>query len=707
MTDEMKIKVEKFRSQCKKMERQFCDVEAKLTLSASVKDLDVTAAVKDLEAELNSLVNEAKQIKNEISSFLETDMEALTLKEIEEKVTDFKKKLKTLKQKQLRMYQDRAKATNERITSLKAMDVKDEELRKQIDAVQGLDALDSVCVSDWRHNSYLQKIDYNKLVEVNKTVDELSKKANLDTKRSDEIEKDLAALEKNAEVLKGKIKDGMSLQEINALVDEFLISFDMLVDFDIKIAKGLNGIDEEILKEYSEREKKVSTELGEMLDKLLEMKFKSDDKSNDYTKIKDELVVTYSMISNLYNKIKALRGKCNENVMKLFKGYLDEFEKAMLEAEKEIGEKTEESKLDENQQKELNGRVVEIRSVIQESRTKMKDPFMMEDVDIFAFLNSEIDVFDEDIEQLLSEVDKLGKPIKNKEDRKRIDLYVKRLENDIKNLETQLEMYKDRDPEKYKSTKERLEKSKEKLEKVGKKYRSKCPLRVKSVKSAKNFFKKHKKAALIIAGLAAMALLYGQVIIPAIMYGNILMGSAVPALSSFTGFTNNILGGIIGAREVAHNMWMLSVGKMVNSTVATTSFLKGLALSGAGSAALVAPIIIAIKKLNLKMNLPENVKKISNFFGEIPTRIKESSNKRKEKRAQNGKKMPTISDRKQQFADMRRILRLEQLLNKYQKSTLRFDLFCMDVNLSAEMKKQLEEYATMKGIDVYERGRSK
>ena len=73
-------------------------------------------------------------------------------------------------------------------------------------------------------------------------------------------------------------------------------------------------------------------------------------------------------------------------------------------------------------------------------------------------------------------------------------------------FENLLEDNKDKDEQAYKSTKERLRDAKKKLETLGKQYRRKCPLQVRAVKSAKNFFKKYKKILLIIAGLAAFAI---------------------------------------------------------------------------------------------------------------------------------------------------------------------------------------------------------
>jgi ABC-type uncharacterized transport system substrate-binding protein len=91
-----------------------------------------------------------------------------------------------------------------------------------------------------------------------------------------------------------------------------------------------------------------------------------------------------------------------------------------------------------------------------------------------------------------------------------------------------MEKCKEQNPEKYNDGKKKLDELKEKFNKLSTVYRKKCPFLVKSARSAKNFYKKHKKLCLVVAGLAAVALVHattGPILIPAIMHGNLMVGS--------------------------------------------------------------------------------------------------------------------------------------------------------------------------------------
>ena len=242
-------------------------------------------------------------------------------------------------------------------------------------------------------------------------------------------------------------------------------------------------------------------------------------------------------------------------------------------------------------------------------------------------------------------------------------------------MEKLLEQYKDEEnKEKYNSTLEELNKLKTKLNEVNGEYRKKCPLMVKAVKSAKNFFKKHKKICLIIAGLAAMALVSSHVLIPAIMHGNILLMNQIPALRPFIRFTNNILGGMIGATIKTVSIgnssfagWVLANGTIINPSCAASSLLKGLAISGVSSTLLVAPLVVAIKKLVEKMKTVELKQRLSEGLEKGKATVKNTSDKAKEKIKNVKSVMPKNYDK---------------LFKEYMNSEMSLEEFCKEKELS-------------------------
>ena len=73
----------------------------------------------------------------------------------------------------------------------------------------------------------------------------------------------------------------------------------------------------------------------------------------------------------------------------------------------------------------------------------------VKDVDVFAFLNGEIDGLETAVDIMIRYVESLEKPIKDKNVRKKIDKELERLEKEYKTISDMLEKHKEDDPEKY------------------------------------------------------------------------------------------------------------------------------------------------------------------------------------------------------------------------------------------------------------------
>ena len=166
-----------------------------------------------------------------------------------------------------------------------------------------------------------------------------------------------------------------------------------------------------------------------------------------------------------------------------------------------------------------------------------------------------------------------------------------------------------------------------------------------------------------------MVLILGHsVIIPAIMHGNLMLGTLEPALSGFATFANKILGGLIGAHRTTKGFWYLSNGIRLNSSLASASLLKGLAYSGIGSAALLSPVIagvvIAIKNLKGKIKKKELKQDLED--------VKTNDNNEEIEKIKNNKKKNEDSISKE----------ILKLFKKYKKSGLELKVFAINNKLS-------------------------
>jgi hypothetical protein len=108
------------------------------------------------------------------------------------------------------------------------------------------------------------------------------------------------------------------------------------------------------------------------------------------------------------------------------------------------------------------------------------------------------------------------------------------------------------------------------------------------------------------------------------MHGHIMIGATSPALNGYASFVNRILGNAIHATMDRNGLWFLANGVMINPNVASTSLLKGIAISGIaatpGLTVIVAGLIKLIKALYGKMDAKsfklEHLKELRKTFGD-------------------------------------------------------------------------------------------
>ena len=154
-----------------------------------------------------------------------------------------------------------------------------------------------------------------------------------------------------------------------------------------------------------------------------------------------------------------------------------------------------------------------------------------------------------------------------------------------------------------------------------------------------------------------------------------MIGFTSSTLRGFVNFTNNILGGIIGAHmQQSSGAWILANGVQINPSVASTSLLKGLAISGIGGATLVAPVVVAIKKLTTKMNSKQR------YVGKYERKEEKNSDVNNTHKEKSSKKKAERKTRKD----------FNKLLSQFYKSGKTLDEFCNELELTVKEKDALK-----------------
>lgn len=717
--------IENFVNGVDKVKEKFNDCQFKLVLEEV--NLEFNDIIRGLSEEVSELHNQAENLIREMDEFKEATKQSdfsMSPSEIRKTIKDLKTRLKTLKQIQIDKYNARAQYVNELISELKGMYPNDEE----VNDLMLLDLCD-VKVSEWRNFKYLDKIDYNKLIEVSNKVTSIRSKYDnvpsnntpVDVGSSDDtdngieevsdLEADMLWIEKEIKNIDSKIMDVMPKDMFNQLSTDVSLVADRINGLRVKLENERDSLTDDQYNNYIDRLNDAEANLADLNSRLKDIVTNTNE--NMYDKFSQQLENVSRDVSNLSNMINSLCGHVLVSSVSVFEDKISSYEEKLSEIKEEIEQNYKDGNLLENQYDELIKKIVKIEKELAQARQKVMDPEMVKDGDIFALLNGQISGLEESVSKLEEDISKLEAPIKDKATRKKIADTIKRLEEEAKNIENYLEANKDKDPEKYNAAMERLNAVKERLDKVSKKYREKCPLLVRGVKSAKEFYKKHKKICLIVAGLAAIALVHatvGPVIIPAIMHGNIMIGSFAPNLAGFTGFVNNVLGGLINARN-ANGLWYLANGVRINNGLAGASLLKGIAISGIGSTTLVAPVIVAIKKLIEKMKNVELKNKLSEKFDKekkdnIKNKLLEEKEKLKakvKKEKNNGKELKKTQKMvMDMFYD-----KYMNLLNEFHNSGMSYEEFCVQKELNEDDRTILNylEESSKKAVNKSKGGR--
>ena len=612
------------------MKKNIEKVKAMLILEVDPEKLNGTDAIEGLTEELKGFEKEAEDLKNDIEIFkAEVNSEglSLTVEEINSKLKEFKTRLKDLKKTQIEKYNLRVEKTNKLLVEYKAKVPVNTDVYEYVNGLESLELCNTV-VRDWQHMSCIKNINYNKLIEMNNAFKSIDEKLDAMKSLTDELNEELNFINDKVIELDVLVTDEMSLDDVLESQTKVEALSDLLLAFGTKLEKvsSEKKITEEEYKKISERYQSYMVSHLTFLQKVGKKPTNGELQYDRISKMVDAFVVD---INEFSFKVESLHGKVLLSAKELFEGESKLLGSRFAQISEEIEKMHNDKLIDDNQYESLQKRMADAELKYNDANLKLNESqmYLMNQDLIYSFLNGNIDGLEKTIDSLEKHLDTLEKPIKDRKIRKNIDAIFKRLEAEIKNIEKQLEMNKETDEEKYEATKERLTAVKSKLDGLGKKYRKKCPLLVRAVKSAKNFFKKYKKQLLLIAGLVAFAMMAHSVIIPAIIHGNILLAKTIPALRGPILTINNLLGGMIGTTLHTDSLAFLRDGITLGPGVASKCLLQGVALSGLGSAALIAPVVIMIKKLIEKMKTAELKQKLSEGKEKVVSGIKAGTEK--------------------------------------------------------------------------------
>lgn len=585
---------------------------------------------KNISDELNELVTEYDNLKtqsNEIKSIIDkysTNFYTISSSELETRITNLRFKIREIKKQQVTQYNNMVTVLNNRIAALKNnLNGLPEELISKINELPNSFDLCNIEIRQYNQTNYLDSLDYSGLRKLLMLTSKLEEqKQGLqpqmpdldgqndgnsgDTSENDQEQTVTPFEELNAE-LENIRNDLETKLALGPLTEGELKEFEnRIASFENKLAS--HNLSQEDYEKLIAKLNEIKGNLPQKLNNGENLGFKEyDDQAND---LKERL--------NKFNNEQldpALAAK------EITEKELENLTKQLTEIEKDVNNLKEtiennKNSLSEEQYNNLSKKISTLTDEISKTKEKLKNHQQLQKEGFFDKLDGTLKGLEDGITAFEQEIAKANDPIP-KEQRSKLEQMQKKLEDEIIKIEEEIEKHKDEDKEKYQSSIDRLNKCKERLEEAKNKYRSKCPFLVKATRKATEFYKKHKKAILIVGGLVAIALtlVAGHFCIPYIMQGNILIANKIAALRPLLLGMNNGLGNLINATFVTNangGFWRLASGAFLNSQSGTFSLLKGIALNATGNAitglplgALATAIIMDLRKNKKKQQKQE------------------------------------------------------------------------------------------------------
>ena len=408
----------------------------------------------------------------------------------------------------------------------------------------------------------------------------------------DNLEKKIILIERKIKGINDKIKDEMTQDEINYLIDENGVVTYLVIIFGEILNKSKDEFNKYAIK--LEQVKKSLTELRKNIGSIHIKDRKN--VNNNYEGLKRELDILNVYV---YKFLTMLRPNTIYEVnVENLKDDVKRFKNNLIDIVERIEEEYSNNNLDINQFNILMSKTNIIEDNIRIAYSKINDPNNAKDYDAFkrlSLLKEYINDFDERINNQTI-------PIRDRLFKKKMDIEIEFLEEDIKVIEMRKEVANE------------VLKQEKRLTKIIKEYRSNCPSLVIKTESAKRLFKGHKKNILMAGGLASLAIInapIGLTLSPALIQGNIALMEKRPTIKPTLRGINEGIAKWVGAKMVSESKrWQLMSGTVLEQASIVPSLLKGIALSVGFTSTSISELILTIKRISNNIKKHELKKNI-------------------------------------------------------------------------------------------------
>lgn len=631
-----------------------------------LSEISFMKEIEKLTNQFEELRRETTELRQVIDKSVNLDVYHLSLGNIEREVERLRKTVREIKKNQIKRYNTMVGVLNGEIDKLVGnTEGLSEDLITRIGELTKFNGCETFRVR-YDSTNYFKNLRYEELVrelqKVNQLIEEIGKhrrdegqegsdesgedgtpnegeeepvqEEEKPTNVAEQLEAELKGMEDTIARFESEFSPEITadkLVELRTGVNELVSSF---TPFELnKLNKAQEHLTEEQYQNFKTRLTDVQRRTRELNQKILQ---KESTEKNEFEVFKERFKDLETRVEDLTRAINAkfVDSGISEKDANDYIGKLVELETELNTLKGEVGARNNvEGGLNPDQYAELDKKYAKLKEEIDKNKGK---------IEAYVSLNGK-GFYDLSIEEKLNffenAINEAGRPV-NKENRKELDKISEDIARRISILEDDL--LTNADQEKYDSEMKKVDAYKQRYEELSQRYHKNCPLRVRAVRTAKKWYKKHPILMMIATGLAALAVTHfvvGPVIIPAIMHGNMLISSKVVALRPILASVNKLLGGMINASIVntsingtAINVWQLANGLMLSPTITSTSLLKGIAMVAGGSATLVAPLVVGLKSVVGKMRKKDkNKEKKNNIVARTGEKVKETVGKIPEK----------------------------------------------------------------------------
>ena len=664
-----------------------------IALSTSLNEDSVNSL--NINLDINLLINTIKELKEYKDNI---NLDDNNRRYVNKRFDELKKELVVLKNKHIQRYNSKVDYINERVnllTNKLNREVLSNNVNNLLDNLSLIDKCDVYIDGKWDQNAYLDNLDYFKLNELYSDVNEIERLLKIKNNEPIELFSEWNYISKNIKSIEKLLKnEDLSLVDVNNNLGKCNILLERVVDLELKLESMRNNITEEMFGLYNEKKiVKLRNEIKDIESLLLEKKNNLTSKSSYYTDIINELNQINFEYDMLNRKLLEYNGELTTESIGVFNNMLDKLTKKLDVIRDKIKEYEDKGMLNKEQVDNICNKLV----VIADKHTKINKDVNFKPEALKDEQEIEKQIYDKYVnankllDELEGKISKLGNKVTDKNIRKDVSELIKKCDDYIDGYGHLLTYYnKTNQTSKYDNTKVGLDRLKERYKTICDKYYSKCPLRVKTVRSIKNLYKEHPKIGLISGGLSALSLLFGvHSLIPAIMHGNVVVSNSVPALKGMMNVFNKILGSVIGAKSTIYGDWRLANGVLLNISSATTALLKSLAGFSVSAVSLISPVFIPqliskIKNLVDKMKKSHLKEKLKDSYNSGIEKASNMTNKVKDSAFEVKEKIVRKKDEKELKAYY------QDLYDEYcNYVTLSLDDFCKKYELNDEDKKVL------------------